>query len=39
MTSFLKKGRIESELLTDPDMILMVEERIKGGGFHLWQRY
>ena len=35
----LKKTNIELELLTDYDMLLMVEERIRGGIFHSIQRY
>ena len=35
----LKKTNVELELLTDYDMFLMVEERIKGGICHAMQRY
>ena len=35
----LKKTNIESELLTDYDMLLMVEEGIRGGIFHSIHRY
>ena len=35
----LKKTHIELELLTDYDMLLMVEEGIRGGICHLIQRY
>ena len=35
----LKKTNIELELLTDYDMLLMVEEGIKGGICHSIQRY
>ena len=35
----LKKTNVELELLTDYDMLLMVEERIRGGICHAIQRY
>ena len=35
----LKKTNVELELLTDYDMLLMVEEGISGGIFHAMQRY
>ena len=35
----LKKAKIELELLTDIDMLLMVEKRISGGICHVIQRY
>ena len=35
----LKKTNIELELLTDYDMLLMVEERIRGGICHSIHRY
>ena len=35
----LKKTNVELELLTDYDMLLMVEEEIKGGICHAVQRY
>ena len=35
----LKKTNVELELLTDYDMLLMVEERIRGGICHAMQRY
>ena len=35
----LKKTNVELELLTDYDMLLMVEEGIRGGIFHAIQRY
>ena len=31
MTSLLKKTEVQFELLTDIDMLLMVEKRIRGG--------
>ena len=37
--SYLKKTNIELELLTDYDMLLMVEEGIKGGICHSIHRY
>ena len=35
----LKKTNVELELLTDYDMLLMVEERIRGGICHAVNRY
>ena len=35
----LKKTNVELELLTDYDMLLMVEEGIRGGICHAMQRY
>ena len=35
----LKKTKVELELLTDYDMLLMVEEGIRGGICHAVQRY
>ena len=35
----LKKTNVELELLTDYDMLLMIEERIRGGICHAIQRY
>ena len=35
----LKKTNMKLELLTDYDMLLMVEERIRGGIFHSIHRY
>ena len=35
----LKKTNVELELLTDYDMVLMVEEGIRGGICHAMQRY
>ena len=37
--AFLKKNNIELELLTDYDMLLMVEKGIRGGICHSIQRY
>ena len=37
--AFLKKTNIELELLTDYDMLLMVEEGIRGGICHSIHRY
>ena len=37
--AYLKKTNVELELLTDYDMLLMVEEGIKGGICHAIQRY
>ena len=39
MASLLKKTNIELELLTDYDMLLQVEERIRGGICHSIHRY
>ena len=39
MTSLFKKTNVELELLTDYDMLLMVEEGIRGGICHSIQRY
>ena len=36
---FKKKTGIESESLTDIDMLLMVEKRIRGGISHVTHRY
>ena len=36
---FLKKTEIELELITDPDMLLMVEKGIRGGICHAILRY
>ena len=38
MASLLKKTNVELELLTDYDMLLMIEEGIRGGIFHALQR-
>ena len=39
MASLLKKDNVELELLTNYDMVLMVEEGIRGGICHAIQRY
>ena len=39
LSSFLKKTKIKLELLTDYDMLLMVEEGIRGGMCHSIHRY
>ena len=39
MASVFKKTNIELELLTDYDMLLMVEEGIRGGICHSIHRY
>ena len=39
MASMFKETNIELELLTDYDMLLMVEEGIRGGICHSIQRY
>ena len=39
MTSISKKKYIKLELLTDYDMLLMVEEGIRGGICHLIHRH
>ena len=39
MASMFKKTNIKLELLTDYDMLLMVEEGIRGGICHSIQRY
>ena len=39
MASLFKKTTIELELLTDYDMLLMVEEGIRGGICHSIHRY
>ena len=36
---FKKKTEVKLELLTDVDMLLMVEERIRGGICHAIHRY
>ena len=39
MASLLKKGGVKLELLTDYDMLLMVEKGIRGGIYHAMHRY
>ena len=39
MASLLKKTEVKLELLTDIDMLLMIEEGIRGGICHAVQRY
>ena len=39
MASLSEKGKFELELLTDYDMLLMIEEGIRGGICHAMQRY
>ena len=39
MASLLKKTNVELELLTDYDMLLMIEEGIRGAICHAIQRY
>ena len=39
MATCLKKTNVELELLIDYDMLLMVEEAIRGGICHAIQRY
>ena len=39
MASVLKKKKVELELLTDIDMLLMVEQNIRGGICHAIHRY
>ena len=39
MASLLKKTEVKLELLTDTDMLLMIEEGIRGGICHAVQRY
>ena len=39
MATCLKKTNVELELLIDYDMLLMVEEGIRGGICHAIQRY
>ena len=39
MTSMLKKIRIELKLLTNIDMLLLVEKGIRGGICHAIHRY
>ena len=39
MASMSKKTGVKLELLTDPDMLLMVQKGIRGGICHAIQRY
>ena len=39
MANVFKKGRRELELLTDIDMLLLVEKRIRGGICHAIHKY
>ena len=39
MTSLFKKDRVKLELLTNVDMLLMVEKIIRGGICHAIHRY
>ena len=39
MASFFKKTEVELKLLTDVDMLLMVEEGIRGGICHIMHRH
>ena len=39
MTSSFKKTKVKLELLTDIDMLLMVEKRIRGGTCHAIHQY
>ena len=39
MASMFKKKQVELELLTDYDMLLMIEEGIRGGICHAVHRY
>ena len=39
MASSLRKTEVKIELLTDIDMLLMVERGIRGGIFHAIHRY
>ena len=39
MANLFKKGRRELELLTDIDMLLLVEKRIRGGICHAIHKY
>ena len=39
MASLFKKAKVKLELLTDNDMLLMVEEGIRGGMCHAIHRY
>ena len=39
MTSTCKKSKVKLDLLTDIDMLLMVEKGIRGGKYHSIYRY
>ena len=39
MAGCLKKTGVRLELLTDTDMLLMIEKRIRGGICHIIHRY
>ena len=39
MTSLFKKDRVKLELLTNVDMLLMIEKIIRGGICHAIHRY
>ena len=39
MASLFKKAKVELELLTDTDMLLMVKKGIRGGICHAIHRY
>ena len=39
MTSMFKKAEVKLELITNPDMLLIIEEGIRGGICHARLRY
>ena len=39
MTSRFKKTKVKSDLVTDTDMLLMVEKGIRGGIYHIIYQY